>query len=54
MGEAKNYRGITLTSIAEKVLSSQNQKKFFVKIKTALEKISQILTVRRLIEGCQS
>jgi len=48
LGEAKNYRGITLISIAAKVYNSllrnriQPEKKYFAKVKMALEKIDQL------------
>ena len=59
---AKNYRGITLTSIAAKIYNALQQNRIEPKIDNILRKnqngfprnrstISQILTIRRILEG---
>ena len=66
LGLAKNYRGITLTSIAAKNLQcpttkqnrTQNRTTYLEKTKMASEEIdprpSQILTIRRILEGVRA
>ena len=62
LGLAKNYRGITLTSIAAKIYNALQQNRIEPKINNILRKnqngfrrnrstTSQILTIRRILEG---
>ena len=62
LGLAKNYRGITLTSIAAKIYNALQRKRIEPKIDNILRKnqngfrrnrstTSQILTIRRILEG---
>ena len=62
LGLTKNYRGITLTSIAAKVYNARLQNRIEPKIDSILRKnqnsfqrnrstTSQILTIRRILEG---
>ena len=64
-GRAKNYRGITLTSIAAKIYSALLRKRIEPKIDNILRKnqngfwrnrstTSQILTIRRVLEGVRA
>ena len=63
LGLAKNYRGITLTSIAAKIYNALLRNRIEPKIDNILRKnqngfrrnrstTSQILTIRRILEGC--
>ena len=65
LGLAKNYRGITLTSIAAKIYNAQLRNRIEPKIDNILRKnqnsfrrnrskTSQILTIRRILEGVQA
>ena len=65
LGLAKNYRGITLTSIAAKIYNAQLRNRINPKIDNILSKnqngfqrnrstTSQILTIRRILEGLRA
>ena len=65
LGLAKNYRGITLTSIAAKIYNAQLRNRIEPKIDNILRKnqngfrrnrstTSQILTIRRILEGVRA
>ena len=65
LGLAKNYRGITLTSIAAKIYNALLRKRIEPKIDNILRKnrngfqrnrsmTSQILTICRILEGVQA
>ena len=65
LGLAKNYRGITLTSIAAKIYSALLRNRIETKIVNILRKnqngfrrnrstTSQILTIRRILEGART
>ena len=65
LGLAKNYRGITLTSIAAKIYNALLQNRIEPKIDNILRKnqngfrrnrstTSQILTIRRILEGVRA
>ena len=65
LGLAKNYRGITLTSIAAKIYNALLRNRIEPKIDNILKKnqngfrrnrssISQILTIRRILEGVRA
>ena len=65
LGLAKNYRGITLTSIAAKIYNAQLRKRIESKIDNILRKnqngfrrnrsmTSQILTIRRILKGVRA
>ena len=65
LGLAKNYRGITLTSIATKIYNAQLRNRIEPKIDNILRKnqsdfrrnrstTSQILTIRRILEGVRA
>ena len=65
LGLAKNYRGITLTSIAAKIYNALLRNRIEPKIDNILRKnqngfrgsrstTSQILTIRRILEGVQA
>ena len=65
LGLAKNYRGITLTSIVAKIYNAQLRNSIEPKIDKILRKnqngfqsnrstTSQILTIRRILEGVQA
>ena len=65
LGLAKNYRGITLTSIAAKIYNAQLRNRIEHKIDNILRKnqngfrrnrstTSQILTILRILEGVQA
>ena len=65
LGLAKNYRGITLTSIAAKIYNTPLRNRIKPKIDNILKKkqngfrrnrstTSQILTIRRILEGVQA
>ena len=57
LGLAKNYRGITLTSIAAKIYNALLRNRIEPKIDNILWKnptTSQILTIRRILEGVQA
>ena len=65
LGLAKNYRGITLTSIAAKIYNALLQNRIELKIDKILRKsqnglrrnrstTSQILTIRRILEGVRA
>ena len=65
LGLAKNYRGITLTSIAAKIYNALIQNRIEPKIDNILRKnqngfrrnrstTSQILTIRRILEGIRA
>ena len=65
LGLAKNYRGITLTSIAAKIYNAQLRNRIEPKIDNILRKnqngfrrnrstTSQILTIRRILEGLRA
>ena len=65
LGLAKNYRGITLTSIAAKIYNALQRNRIEPKIEKILRKnqngfrrnrstTSQILTIRRILEGVRA
>ena len=65
LGLAKNYRGITLTSIADKIYNALLRNRIEPKIDNILRKnqngfrrnrstTSQILTIRRILEGVRA
>ena len=65
LGLAKNYRGITLTSIAAKIYNALLRNRIEPKIENILRKnqngirrnrstTSQILTIRRILEGVRT
>ena len=65
LGLAKNYRGITLTSIAAKIYNALLRNRIEPKIDNILRKnqngfwrnrstTSQILTIRRILEGVRA
>ena len=60
LGLARNYRGITLTSIAAKIYNAQLRNRIEPKIDNILRKnqnrstTSQILTIRRILEGVRA
>ena len=65
LGLAKNYRGITLTSIAAKIYNALRRNRIEPKIDNILRKnqngfrrnrstTSQILTIRRILEGVRA
>ena len=64
LGLAKNYRGITLTSIAAKIYNALRRNRIEPKIENILKNqngfrrnrstTSQILTIRRTLEGIQA
>ena len=65
LGLTKNYRGITLTSIAAKIYNAQQRNRVESKIDNILRKnqngfrrnrstTSQILTIRRILEGVRA
>ena len=65
LGLAKNYRGITLTSIATKIYNAHLRNRIEPKIDNIIRKnqnvfrrnrstISQILTIRRILEGVRA
>ena len=65
LGLAKNYRGITLTSIAAKIYNARLRNRIEPKIDNILRKnqngfrrnrstTSQILTIRRILDGVQA
>ena len=65
LGLAKNYRGITLTSIAAKIYNALQRNRIEPKIDNILRKnqngfrrnrstTSQILTIRRILEGVRA